>query len=442
MARCAKLDVNKQSALINEFSIRRVPHFVIFYNLNGKQYQKSLSWRGREKIKTHTLIDNVAQIFPTKCRVLKTEREMQSFLDDIAFNDAYYNKVKAVIFSDAKKRYSPHILLEYLATNFEENIDFAYIHMDTNKPKKLKTAYSMAAQLGLDADDLEPPSMYILRAPLIHQQLQKESSGLQTLEDIGIYHVSLSADVDGMKGFVEQYSLPLMPKIDGSNYLEQCFMEGVSDQIDEDKICYLFAVGNEEEKNLSKLFLFGQYVLASFEESVQFGWINCAQQSEFCKSMGVEIAAESSEIVRIVAVKAYREYYQIYGDGTNGLVLSEDQSENEEIVKNVVKWISLLEREDVVFGDQDVCDENNTNCGDKSKDDDMWKRGILFPQKTPKWNDGLNDMMGSLNSMFGFVGDSVGSGVSAIGSILSSLFQIFFVVIVFMFLLPMLRMAR
>merc|ERR1712130_510085 len=108
---------------------------------------------------------------------------------------------------------------------------------------------------------------------------------------------------------------------------------------------------------------------------------------------------------------------------------------NNEMVQSVVQWISLLERQDVVFGDQDVCDENNTECEGKKEGEekDMWKRGLLFPQKTPAWNDQLDGMIDGLNSVFGFVGDTVGSGVSAVGSLISSLVQIVFVVIVFMF---------
>merc|ERR1712228_1018470 len=136
--------------------------------------------------------------------------------------------------------------------------------------------------------------------------------------------------------------------------------------------------------------------------------------------VGHGVVDENSEKVQIVAVKAYREYYQIY---EGGVYLKKEQKKNED----------LLEREDVVFGDGDVCDENNTKCDDEGKkNEDMWKRGLIFPSKTPKWNDKLDDVMASFNSVFGFVGDSVGSGVSAVGSLLSSLFQIFFVVIVFM----------
>eukprot|EP01083_Nonionella_stella_P208480 756547_1 len=70
IARCAKVDVNKDSALINEFSLRRVPHFIVFYNFNGKTYKKNMGWRGRNQIKMHTLIDAVSEIFPKKCTII------------------------------------------------------------------------------------------------------------------------------------------------------------------------------------------------------------------------------------------------------------------------------------------------------------------------------------------------------------------------------------
>merc|ERR1712129_145642 len=147
----------------------------------------------------------------------------------------------------------------------------------------------------------------------------------------------------------------------------------------------------------------------------------------------------NEESVRIVAVKAYVEYYQLY-DGGKSIVL---QNENKEIVQNIVQWISLLEREDVVFGEQDaVCDENNTECEGENEGHMDWKKGLLFPQKTPVWTDQMDGVIDGFNSVFGFVGGTVGSGVSAVWSMISSLFQMIFIVILFMFLLPMLRMAR
>ena len=454
IARCAKLDVNKESALINEFNLRRVPHFIIFYNFEGNNiYKKDISWRGREKIKMYTLIDAVADIFPIKCKIIKTESDMDAFLNDIQFNDKYYNKVKAIIFSDAKNRYSPHILLEYLATNFGENIDFGYIHMMTDRPKKLQIAYNIADKIGLNNDELEPPSMYILRSPLIHSELmeiaakdKKENENglqLQTLEDIGIYHISLSSDVDSMKTFVEQYSLPLIPKIDGDNYLKECFLDNALENIDEDKICYLFAISNEDNNHetLKRIFLFGQYILASLQEVVQFGWLNCDQQNEFCQSMNLVPNNENN--VRLVAIKSYQDYYRLYNDGKD-LILKSDPNGNKKLVEGVRDWISILEKtDDVIFGgdhqkEKEVCNDSN-NC---ENGDNLWKRGVLFPIKTPKWSDKIDNVLGGLGSMFGFVGSGVGYGFSAISTLLSSIFQVFFVIIIFVFLLPMLRMAR
>ena len=396
----------------------------------------------------YTLIDAVADIFPTKCQVIKTEKEMEEFLNKIEFNDEYYNKVKAVIFSDAKNRYNPHILLQYLATNFAENMDFAYIHMMTERPKKLQIAYNIASKIGLNDDELEPPSMYILRSPLIHKQLMKiqaneeENKQLQTLEDIGIYHISLSSDVDSMKTFVEQYSLPLIPKIDGDNYLEQCFLDNALENIDEDKICYLFAISNEQNDNkaLRRLLLFGQYLLASLQESVSFGWMNCEQQKEFCEKM--KIIPNNEDNVKLVAIKSYQDYYQLYNDGRD-IIIKSDANKNDKLIEKVKGWIEVLEKTDDVFGDKDASCNNSESC-DKGDNDnnDLWKRGVLFPIKTPKWSDKLDDVLGGLGSMFGFVGSGVEYGFSAISTLLSSIFQIFFVIIIFVFLLPMLRMTR
>merc|ERR1712107_71330 len=107
----------------------------------------------------------------------------------------------------------------------------------------------------------------------------------------------------------------------------------MEDRIDEDKICYLFAVNSEEENHLSKMFLFGQYILASFEESIQFGWVNCAQQMEFCSSMKLKVGEEEGNegTFQIVAVKAYREYYQLYYGGKR-IVLKKDSDKNKEMV--------------------------------------------------------------------------------------------------------------
>ena len=470
IARCAKVDVNKESALISEFNLRRVPHFVIFYNHNGnKKYTNSISWRGREKIKFYTLIDSVSDIFPKKCQIIDTIDKMDKFINNYEFNDKYYNKVKAIIFSDAKNRYSPHILLQYLATNFEENIDFAYIHMNTDRPKKYQNALNMAEKVGLDLDELEPPSMYILRSPLIHKKLMEIISAnnedetnkektLQTLEDVGIYQISLNSDVDSMKHFVEQYSLPLIPKIDGENYLQQCYLSNSFDAVDEDKICYLFTVANEENvKNLQRMYLFGQYVLASMDESVSFGWINCGQQNEFCEKIG--IIPSNDDNVKLIAIKAYQDYYQLFNNGKD-LILKTDQKKNGLLVEKVVKWIGILEKtNDIIFNDEKndgVCNEGDGDCNNnkgknKNKDDkngsvvmddDVWRKGVLFPVKTPKWSDKIDNMLGGIGGFFGYVGDGVSYGVGTIGSLLSSIFQMFFIIILFVFLLPMLRMAR
>eukprot|EP01083_Nonionella_stella_P155664 503154_1 len=442
IARCAKVDVNKESSLINEFNLRRVPTFIIYYHLHGKTHKKSISWRGREKVKMHSLIDGVADIFPTKCSIIKTPYDMDQFVKDIAFNDGHYNKVKAVIFSDAKHRFSPHILLQYLATNFEDNIDFAYVHMDTTRPKKLQTVYSMAMQIGLDGEDLEPPSMYIIRSPLIHNLLLSVSSDehknelLNTLEDIGIYHVSLSSDVDSMKSFVEQYSLPLMPKLDGDNYLEQCFLDMSKQNIDNDKICYVFTVQNENEKHLQQLFLFGQYILAQLTESVQFGWINCEQQKAFCEAM--KVVPSTEETAKIVAIKANKDYYQMFNNGM-GIQLTQDTTA---WIKDVVEWIGVLEKDAVVFGERCADQSEQCNARNRENKDDGWTHGVPFPIKTPKWMDNMDNILTGVTSVFGVVGNGVGAGFSAIGSLLSSLFQIFFVIIIFVFLLPMLRMTR
>mmetsp|Transcript_27063 Transcript_27063/g.42832 ORF Transcript_27063/g.42832 Transcript_27063/m.42832 type:complete len:621 (+) Transcript_27063:24-1886(+) len=451
LARCAKLNVNKESTLINEFNLRRVPHFIVSYRVNGQQLQSSVAWKGREKVKFHTLIDAVADILPVKCKVLSTEQQMNEFLNDYAFDDAHYNKVKAVIFSDAKNRYSPHILLQYLATKFAENMEFAYIHMNTDRAEKLKTAYSMAQQIGVDAhDDLEPPCMYILRLPLIHKEVMamNRKGAVKQLEDIGVYHISLSSDVDSMKMFVEQYSWPLIPKLDGSNFLELCYFDAALEELDVDKICYVFLVQREDEQSLRDMFVFAQSVLASLEESVQFAWMNCEQQSAFCAKMNVfgdSVGDDEAEkkLVKLAAIRAYQDYYQLYENGKHVDVASLDES-----VQKVVDWIAVLEKDEMVFG-VDSCHENNTeNCKkqkkeggeEKSKGEEFWRKGILFPMKAAKWTDNIDGVLGGIGSVFGLVGSGVGASVSAVSTLLSYVFQLFFLVILFLFLLPMLRM--
>jgi len=461
VARCAKLNVNKDSALINEFGLRRVPHFIVFYHFEQKTRQSAIAWKGRERTKMYTLIDGVADIFPHKCVILNSEQQMIDFLhsSDSQFDDAHFNRVKAIIFSDARNRHSPHVLLQYLATNFASVIDFAYVHMNTDKPNKLAVANKMAARIGLDAAEIEPPSMYILRAPLIHTRLlqlyQGEQPTLQSLEDMGVYHVSLSSDVNSMQMFVEQYASPLVPKLDGTNFLEQCFFDATLESIEEDKICYVFAVNTEEASLLQSLFMFGQHVLASLAESVQFGWINCAQQTQFCSAM--HVTPKADDRVRLVAIRAYHDHYKIFDDDSDGndgvsrdLMLG-DENIHSELVPKVVQWIKILEQEEMVFRDDDasaetVCTENNTeNCKPKNIDtqqqDVIWKKGVSFPTKPAKWTDNI-DVLGGLGSMFGLVGSGVGAGVSAVSTLVSSLLQIGFVMVIFLFLMPMLRMAR
>ena len=477
LARCAKVDVNKENTLINEFALRRVPHFVMVYQWKETKLQHSLAWKGRDKVNVGKVIDAVASIFPIKCTVISSTVQMATFLEDVQFDEAHFNAVKAVVFSNAKKRQSPHILLQYIATTFADSMKVGYVHLNSDRRADQELSGLMAQQIGLDAQELEPPSMYILRSPLIHKLLMEEvaatsspsdsdeaDGGLDTLEDVGIYHIALSSDVDSMRMFVEQYSVPLIPKMDSSQYLERCFFSDALDGIAEEKICYLFLLKDEEQELVERTLLFGQFVLGSLEESVQFGWINCLQQQAFCANIlegklggDATKSAESAEpksgesgesmesegaldmqSVHIVAVKAFQDHYHVFAEGVDVMVRGKERGK---MVQNVVEWISILEREDDVFGASCSDDNGTGKCGEGQRGEVQWTEGMLFPIGIRETGDSWDGVLGGFGSVLGIVGAGVSGTVSTVSTIISAIFQGSLVLIIFLFLIPMLRMA-
>lgn len=125
-----------------------------------------------------------------------------------------------------------------------ETMSFGYHYMDNNH-RKQEQSRKIAESIGLELDDLEPPEMYVFRSPIILTDIIKlmkqnddKNSGKKktnkgkdikikqdfTLEDMGIYRISLESAVDSMTQFVLQYSTPLIPKIDGDNFIDFCYL--------------------------------------------------------------------------------------------------------------------------------------------------------------------------------------------------------------------------
>lgn len=194
---------------------------------------------------------------------------------------------------------------------------------------------------------------------------------------------------------------------------------------------------------LEKALLFGQFVLGSLSEAVQFGWINCEQQSAFCAAMGAPGAATTTagdggtaRGIQLVAVKAFHDHFQLFNEG-------QAVSVREDMVREVVRWITVLEREEAVFGAPACSDDNGTGkCDDSPRGEGQWTEGVLFPIATPKLTDSWESVLGGLGTVMGFVGSGLSGTASTVSTIVSAVFQGFFVILLFVFLLPMLRMAR
>merc|ERR1712110_1118304 len=106
------------------------------------------------------------------------------------------------------------------------------------------------------------------------------------------------------------------------------------------------------------------------------------------------------------------------------------------MVQNVVRWISVLEREEDVFGTS-CSDENGTGkCAERQQGEVQWKEGVLFPigirETTASWE----GVLGGFGSALDFVGAGVSGTVSTVSTIVSALFQGVFVLIIFLVLLP------
>ena len=137
-----------------------------------------------------------------------------------------------------------------------DTIDFGYHYIDNTHRRKQAQSKEIAESLGLDLDDLEPPEMYVFRSPIILSNLinsmakssefdennnnndnkdknekNTQKQKIYTLEDMGIYRISLESDVASMTQFVLQYSTPLIPKIDTNNFVDFCYLGYVSSSI-------------------------------------------------------------------------------------------------------------------------------------------------------------------------------------------------------------------
>lgn len=125
IAHCGKFNADRQRGLQNEFSIRRVPSFVVYYNdfENDKQYSKTINWN-KNDVKAGTLVNGLNEVLPNTCKMIYDIKDSNTFFNSQSFfanadsDPNALNGVKTLIFSDAQTRKKPHILLQYLANKF------------------------------------------------------------------------------------------------------------------------------------------------------------------------------------------------------------------------------------------------------------------------------------------------------------------------------------
>merc|ERR1712013_450609 len=144
-------------------------------------------------------------------------------------------------------------------------------------------------------------------------------------------------------------------------------------------------------------------------------WMDCRLQSEFCAAMvgGAENVNVNGS--HLVAVKAFRDEFVPFRGGQNVRLRAEDS----DLVSSVSEWVTALQRDDAEEG--------------------VWRKGVPFLVPTPSWSGQFENVLGGVAGAFGVVGGGVSAGFGALWTLVSSLFQFVFVIILFMFVLPMLR---
>ena len=135
---CAKFNINKESGLISEFGLKRIPHFIVFYydKYKDKVYRNDVNWivrrsryqKGINEVKSVNIVNALSDVFPKSAKVINSINDFRKFMDfNKMFKDKYYTMNKGIIFSDGKNRQKPHILIQYLANMYQSMIYIQYM---------------------------------------------------------------------------------------------------------------------------------------------------------------------------------------------------------------------------------------------------------------------------------------------------------------------------